>query len=138
MREQPIARILTKVLVPFILLFGLYVQVHGEISAGGGFQAGVILGAAIILYGLVFGTEAARKSVPPAFVYAGAAVGVLVYGGVGIVAQILGGDYLDYGVLASDFVGGQKLGITLVEGGVGLTVASVMIGVFYDFTGRRA
>lgn len=137
MNEQPIARILTKFLVPLILLFGLYVQVHGEASAGGGFQAGVILGAGVILYGLVFGLDAARRAVPAGFVYAGAGTGVLIYGGVGIAAQLLGGDYLDYGVLSGDFVAGQKLGITLVEAGVGLTVASVMIVVFYEFSGRR-
>lgn len=137
MNDQPIARILTKVLVPVILLFGLYVQVHGEASAGGGFQAGVILGAAVILYTLVFGLAAAQRALPHGVLYPGAALGVLIYGGVGIVAQLLGGNFLDYGVLAGDFVAGQKLGIILVEAGVGVTVASVMVILFYEFTGRR-
>jgi len=137
MSNQPIARILTKLLVPFILLFGLYVQVHGELSAGGGFQAGVILGAGIILYGLVFGLDAAKRAVPLGLLYPASALGVLIYGGVGIAAQLLGGDYLDYGALASDFVSGQKLGIILVEAGVGVTVSSVMVLFFYEFSGRR-
>lgn len=50
---------------------------------------------------------------------------------------MLGGAFLDYGVLDShDPVHGQHLGILLVELGVGITVASVMISIFYAFAGR--
>ena len=36
-------------MVPFILVFGAYVFLHGESSPGGGFQAGAIVAAAIVL-----------------------------------------------------------------------------------------
>ena len=55
MKQHTIPRIITKLIVPFILLFGLYVQFHGEISAGGGFQAGVIFASGFILYNVIFG-----------------------------------------------------------------------------------
>ncbi len=51
MRTLPILRVVTKLLIPYILLFGFYVQFHGDYGPGGGFQAGVILAAAVILYG---------------------------------------------------------------------------------------
>ena len=55
MRYDLILRVVAKLLIPFILLFALYVQFHGDFGPGGGFQAGVILAAAVIFYGLIFG-----------------------------------------------------------------------------------
>ena len=57
-------------------------------------------------------------------------------GGVGVAGIVLGGNYLDYSVLADDALTGQHLGITLIEFGVGLTVASAMITIFYVFAGQ--
>ena len=48
MNEYLILRVVVKVLIPFILLFALYVQAHGDYGPGGGFQAGVIFASAII------------------------------------------------------------------------------------------
>ena len=50
-----VLRIVAKLLIPLILLFALYVQFHGDFGPGGGFQGGVILGAAFILLALAFG-----------------------------------------------------------------------------------
>ena len=61
MKEHSILRVVSKLLIPYILLFALYVQFHGDYGPGGGFQAGVIFAAGIILYGLVFGLRAARR-----------------------------------------------------------------------------
>lgn len=137
MHEQHlILRIVTKMLIPFILLFALYVQFHGDFGPGGGFQAGVIFAAAIILYAMVFGLSTARRVVNEAFVKLLAAFGVLLYGGVGVVSLLRGGNFLDYNVLAADSVGGQHLGILLIELGVGFTVAAVMVIIFFNFAGR--
>ena len=132
-----ILRVVTKLLLPFILLFALYVQFHGDFGPGGGFQAGVIFAAAIILYAMVFGLQTARRVVNRTFVRLLAAVGVLLYGGVGIVSMLNGGNFLDYNVLAGDPVAGQHLGILLVELGVGFTVTSVMVIIFFNFSDRR-
>lgn len=137
MRHHLVLRVLTKILLPPILLFALYVQFHGEISPGGGFQAGVIAGAAIILYGLVFGLERTEQAVPPGFVRGLMALGVLVYAGTGLVSMARGGQFLDYDFLdPHDPVHGQHLGIMLIEIGVFLTVSSTMISIFYSFAGR--
>ncbi len=137
MHRHFILRVTTKLLMPFILLFALYVQFHGDFGPGGGFQAGVIFAAAFILYALVFGVENAKRVVPPKLVALGVAAGLLLYAGVGIASLFLGGNYLDYGVLAREPAVGQHLGILLIEFGVGLTVASVMVTVFFAFAGRR-
>lgn len=138
MHEQHlILRIVIKMLIPFILLFALYVQFHGDFGPGGGFQAGVIFAAAIILYAMLFGLSTARRVINQSLIQLLAAIGVLIYGSVGVVSILNGGNFLDYSVLSSDPVAGQHLGILLIELGVGCTVASVMIIIFFNFVGRR-
>ncbi|MBL4666845.1 MAG: Na(+)/H(+) antiporter subunit B [Sneathiella sp.] len=138
MHEQHlIVRIVTKMLIPFILLFALYVQFHGDYGPGGGFQAGVIFASAIILYVMLFGLDTARKVINQTFIQLIAATGVLLYGCVGIASLLNGGNFFDYNVLADDPIAGQHLGILLIEWGVGCTVASVMIIIFFNFAGRR-
>jgi multicomponent Na+:H+ antiporter subunit B len=136
MIRHVILRALSKLLIPLIMLFALYVQFHGDYGPGGGFQAGVIFGAAIILYALMFGLEQAKRVFPPRVLEFLVAFGLLLYGSVGIDTIFLGGNFLDYGVLAHDAVHGQHLGILLVELGVGITVAAVMATIFYQFAGR--
>ncbi len=136
MRHHIIVRISTRILVPFILLFALYVQFHGDFGPGGGFQAGVIFGAGCILYGLVFGVDALMGVAPMAVVRTIAAGGVLLYALVGVAGLLAGGNYLDYSVLGATPVAGQHLGITLIELGVGMTVAAVVVSLFYGFTNR--
>ncbi len=136
MRHHRVLRVIAKLLIPFILLFALYVQFHGDFGPGGGFQAGVIFGAAFILHALVFGLESTKRVAPPALVIRLMALGVVLYAGVGLVALPLGGNYLDYNVLAGEPAAGQHLGILLVELGVGITVAATMITFFFLFAGR--
>ena len=138
MKHHLVLRVVAKLLIPFILLFALYVQFHGDYGPGGGFQAGVIFGAGFILYALIFGVNTATRVVArPAPVRILVGLGVLLYGGVGVASLILGGNYLDYNVLAHDPVAGQHIGILLIEFGVGTTVAAVMVTIFFSFAGRR-
>jgi len=136
-RHHSIPRITSKLLIPYILVFALYVQFHGDFGPGGGFQAGVIFGAAIILFAIIFGLKEAKRVVPPRIAEIGTALGVLLYAGVGVASMLLGGQFLDYSVLAHDPVHGQHLGILLVELGVGITVTCVMITIFFQFAGRE-
>jgi multicomponent Na+:H+ antiporter subunit B len=135
--EQSVLRVVTKLLLPLILLFALYVQFHGDFGPGGGFQAGVIFATGIILYALVFGLDAARAVLPPAWTLRGMPLGVLLYGGTGVATMLLGGGFLDYDRLdPADAAHGQHLGILVVELGVGLAVASTLVTLFYCFAGR--
>jgi len=136
MKNDLVLRVVGKLLMPYILLFALYVQFHGDFGPGGGFQAGVIIAAALIFYGLIYGLPAARKAMPEPLVESMMAVGVLIYGGVGLAGLLLGGNYLDYFVLDPDPVHGQERGIFWVEVGVATTVSGVMLKVFYMFTDR--
>lgn len=80
-----------KLLIPFLLLYALYVQFHGELGPGGGFQAGVIVATAVILYGLIFGLAEAKRIVPPRLIEVLVPLGVVIYAGVGFVGLLAGG-----------------------------------------------
>lgn len=136
MRSNLILHVVAKFVIPLIILFALYVQFHGDFGPGGGFQAGVIFSAAIILYSLVFGLEAAEKIIPAVWLRILAAAGVLLYAGVGVASLLVGGNYLDYSPLASNPIAGQHIGILLVELGVGITVAAAMLIMFFAFASR--
>ena len=137
MRQKIILRVISKILIPYILLFAFYVQWHGDFGPGGGFQAGVIFAAGIILYGIIFGIRTLRNVLPASATRLFLTIGVLLYSGVGIAGIILGGNFLDYNVLAEEPAHGQHIGILLVEFGVGITVASAMITIFCAFAGRQ-
>ncbi len=133
MEHHLILRITAKLMLPVILVFALYVQFHGDFGPGGGFQAGVIFASAFILYGLVFGMESVTTVAPPVVVRSLAAIGVLIYAGVGVVSLLMGSNFLDYNLLGHEPTHGQHLGIFLVEFGVGVTVAASMISLFYAY-----
>lgn len=136
MKDYLVLRVIAKLMIPFMLLFALYVQFHGDFGPGGGFQAGVITAAAIIFYAIIFGLPAARAVVPDRLVETMVATGVLLYAGVGVAGLLLGGNYLDYFVLDGNPVHGQERGIFWVEIGVLITVAGVMLKIFYMFADR--
>ena len=156
----PIIRVITKILIPYILLFALYVQFHGDFGPGGGFQAGVIFASALILYGLVFGLPQVQRVAPPKAIEKLIALGLLLYAGTGFATLcfphtddhgVVHENFLDYDTLNHHFLtdvtigehtyhflpSGQHLGIFLVELGVGITVTAVMTMIFYAFVSRE-
>ncbi len=138
MKQHAILRIVSKMLIPLILLFALYVQFHADFGPGGGFQAGVIFASVIILYVMIFGLRATQKTISLAWLEFLSALGVLIFGSVGLLSLLFGENFLDYNMLSSDPVQAQHLGIFVVEIGVGITVAATIILIFMTFTGRMA
>ena len=136
MRLDAILRVAAKFVLPFILVFGLYVQFHGDFGPGGGFQAGVIIAAAIFLHAIIFGLGQTMRIVPPIVVEIMVPLGVLVFAGVGVAAMMTGANFLDYSQLAQDRIHGQEWGVFLVEVGVLITVSGTMIAIFYAVAGR--
>ena len=139
MKHHLILRVITKLLVGPIMLFAFYVQFHGDYSPGGGFQAGVIMAVGIIIYGIVFDMEHAKKVLPPWFVHKMLAFGVLLYTFTGGISFFRGQNFLDYSALnLHSPTHGQHYGILIIELGVGITVSGVMIAIFYAFASRTS
>jgi multicomponent Na+:H+ antiporter subunit B len=137
MKHNLILRVIAKYLFPVIALFAFYVQFHGDYGPGGGFQAGVILSVAFILYALVFGLDTAEQVLSPDVLRILASTGVLLYAGTGVVTMLFGGNFLDYDLLALNPIEGQHIGILLIELGVGITVSAIMLMIFFAFAGRE-
>lgn len=129
-QESLIVRTLSRLLIPFIQLFGLYVIAHGHSSPGGGFQGGVILGASFILLAISYGVEKVKERFSLKTLAIFTSVGVFIYGAVGFACLLLGENFLDYGVLP--VVEPRGMGMLGIEIGVGITVMAAMVSIFYD------
>lgn len=121
-----ILRLVSSFIFPFVCIFALYIQLNGEVSPGGGFQAGAIFASAVISMRMVR-AKAFQYLDDETLLAKATALGVLIYAITGIACMIFGGNYLDYDFLASKAITGQHIGIVIIELGVGLTVASTMM-----------
>ncbi len=60
-KNDKILQLSARILVPVIILYGIYVILNGHLSPGGGFSGGAIIGAGLILYVNAFGFEKAKR-----------------------------------------------------------------------------
>jgi multicomponent Na+:H+ antiporter subunit B len=131
-------RTLLGLLVAAMQLFAFYVLIHGHYSPGGGFQAGILLGASMILPRLALGRAPGPRALTPGGAGVLTAVGVLIFAGLGAIPMLLGRPMLDYSVLplAGDVAMRRSLAILLIEVGVTLAVAGAMLSIFYALSGK--
>lgn len=130
LREFNIIKIVLPFIVPYIILYAIYIQLNGEVSPGGGFQAGVIFATGVIAYDLVFGQEALKRRLSIKGLTICGILGVFIYAGTGAISLIRGDEFLNYSALLKNDIAGQHLGIFLIELGVGLTVSSIMCLIY--------
>lgn len=128
--QDTIVRTVSRLLVPFIQLFGLYVIMHGHTSPGGGFQGGVILASSFILLAIVDGMDEVHRRFSLTKLTVFTSTGVLLYAGLGVVCLLLGANYLDYGVLPGTEP--RSMGMLVIEIGVGITVMAAILSIFRD------
>lgn len=132
--HSPIILYGARFLSPYIMVFGFYVIFHGHYSPGGGFQGGTLLAASLLLIRIATGTDISNLQFKEYLATPYAALGVLIYFGTGLVAQLYGGFYLDYeqlpipGLEAADL---RYWGILIIEFGIGVTVMTVLV-LIYD------
>ncbi len=136
--DDIIIKTLSRLLIPFVQIYALYVIMHGHHSPGGGFQGGVILGASFILLIITHGLERTKRRMSETADTVFISLGLLVYAGIGMLCLILGGNYLDYGKLSKLLPVGvaeaRSLGILGIEIGVGIGVMAVMFSIFFDIS----
>jgi multicomponent Na+:H+ antiporter subunit B len=126
-------RTLLTPLLAALQLFAVYVLLHGHYSPGGGFVAGVLLAASLILPRLTAGTPTGRLTLSPRGAAVMAVIGIMIFAGTGIVPMFMGQPMLDYAVLplAAEVAYRRSLSILLIEIGVTLAVAGAMLSIFY-------
>ncbi len=128
---------ISRVMIPFIQLFSLYVIIHGTCEPGGGFQGGVVFGASIILYIIAFNLTDGRKRFPESVRTVLSSSGLYLYAGIGLLSILFSAgvaQYLNYGFvpLSGHFEENRALGMELVEIGIGLTVMAIVASIFFD------
>jgi len=129
----------SRILLPMIQLFGLYVIAHGHHSPGGGFQGGVILAAGLILISLAFGLPAGLKSMGASRSLALSGTGVMIYAATGLLCMVLGRNFLDYSALQAILpwtteVTARSFSILIVEIGVAITVTSALYAIYANLS----
>ena len=129
-QESIIIQTISRLLIPFVQLFGLYVIMHGHSSPGGGFQGGVILGASFILLGMAYGIDEVRHRFSLKNLTIFVSLGVFIYAGIGVLCLLLGQNFLNYGVLPIPLP--RYMGMFGIELGVGITVMAVMVSLYHD------
>lgn len=127
--KETMLQLMTRLILPLILLFAFYLQFHGEVSPGGGFQAGVMIASAYLLYCISYG-----KSIPVKRLKNIAVLGVLFYLFIGLIGLMHKTELFNYNSLARSNQLGQQLGIMLVELGVGVAVSATLLTIFVSLT----
>ncbi len=134
--EDVIIQTVSRILIPFMQVYGLYVLAHGHGSPGGGFQGGCIFASSFILMAIAYDLREAKRRLSERLNLYLCCLGVFLYAAVGWVCLFLGGSYLDYGVLnkilPTDKVMARYYGIAAIETGVQICVSAVMVSIFFD------
>ena len=130
-------RVLLAPLLAVLHLFGVYVLIHGHYGPGGGFVAGILVAAAMILPRLV-GWDPERLALSARGAAVMAVAGILLFAAIGAASLVVGRPPLDYAALplGSTAPGRRSMGILLIEIGVALAVAGSMLALFYALTGK--
>ena len=129
--DSVIVRSLGHLVIPIAQLFGVYVLVFGQYGPGGGFVGGVIIAASMIMAILIFGMDSEDSSAARKLLH-GDGVGLLIFGGVGGLCLIAGGQFLNYGTLpipGLDSASRHFTGILLTQIGVAADVAVTGVSI---------
>jgi multicomponent Na+:H+ antiporter subunit B len=134
--EDVVIKTVSRILVPFIQIYGLYVFVHGHGSPGGGFQGGCIMAASFILLAVAFNLRESKRRLKERTNAIFCALGVFIYVGTGYLSFLYSGNFLDYGQLSNLFptdpIKARYYGMAMIELGVQITVMAVMVSIFLD------
>lgn len=109
----------------YIVILGLYIQINGETSPGGGFQSGTIL-ASIIIARSFF-----KETIDTKYFLYLSIFGLLIYISAGILPLFGGFTFLDYKIFSSNYHTAQKIGIFIIELGIGISIFSSMSALYF-------
>ena len=127
-----------RLIVPVIQIFAFYVLAHGHVSPGGGFQGGVVMGASFILVALAWDLEVALARFSAEKCILVAALGIVLYGGIGFLSMLLGGEFLDYAELEKVLPVSREMAryhaMLGVEIGVGFTVTAIIFALYANLS----
>lgn len=131
-----IVQTVSRLMIPFIQLFGLYILMHAPVSPGGGFQGGVIVGTSMILMAVSFGLFKAERRAPDKIRTIMDSSGALLFAGMGFLGILAGGMFLAYGIIPLPMTPAEvsRLMIILVGVAIGIHIMALMPTLFFTMT----
>jgi multicomponent Na+:H+ antiporter subunit B len=130
-----IVKTITRMVVPIIQVYGIFIILYGHVSPGGGFSGGAMIGTSLILYTLVFGLKKGKKKFSHRVSEIAESGGILLFIGVGLIGMVAVGRFLTN--IEAGFPIGEP-GALLSAGmipilmiGIGIKVASTMVTLFH-------
>lgn len=129
---SPIGMTAVRLVVPLVFIFGVYLTVQGAVQPGGGFQGGIVMGAAFVLMTLIFG------HVPTAnWVDHRVLVWILVLG-IGLIFLLVGGRAIVGAVSTQSIYNLAPVYIVdAIEIGIGMSIGAVVIALVFAMALRR-
>lgn len=124
--QDYVSKVVFRYILPLILMYALYIVLHGHVSPGGGFAGGMVLGLGVLLYFLIFGLEWRGR-----LLYLPLDIAIVLIGlgsiieGVKFLLPKQPGPVGAPGELFSTGI------ISVVNLGIGLLVASTILSLFY-------
>ena len=111
-------------ILPFSLVFGIYIILFGTISPGGGFQGGVITASAVLLLYIGYGYSTASKAVKEDALRVSESIGAALYVILGLCGIVLGAVFCRNVFFANGSIGDLVSGgnITFMGWAVGFKV----------------
>ena len=133
-KKDPILQTVAKVLCPIIFIFGIYIILNGQLSPGGGFSGGSILGAGLILFVNAFGFKKTEKFFNEGVYKVAKITALCMYGLIGSYFYITGANgianHIPLGIPGAILSGGIILPIDIA---VGIEVACTMYAFYALF-----
>ena len=136
--EGLVVDVVSRLMVPVIQLYALYVIFHGHYSPGGGFQGGVILATSVVLMRLTLGVEESHRLFSPKLALGLLSAGISTFALIAAFPLLTGGLLLDYADLPLPGVQDamrRYYGILFVEIGIAVTVLGSLVTIYDALTG---
>lgn len=128
-----IVKTVARILFPIMVLFGIYVILHGHITPGGGFPGGVIIATGVALLLLAYGSEKAKEGLGELQAEVLESFGAIMLVGLGFIGIILVGHFLGEvpgaGVVGNLLSGGN---LPILNIGVGIKVGAGLVTIMYS------
>lgn len=131
--QDTILKEVSKMIIAFVQIFGLYIIFHGHLSPGGGFAGGTILGTSFILYRIVYSSQKAREKLSYKKLMAFMSGALIIYGLLKGYSFITGGSHMDLpqfplGEPGNILSGGYLLPLNIAVG----IIVSVTVYIFFS------
>ncbi|MEF8819893.1 MAG: MnhB domain-containing protein [Haloferacaceae archaeon] len=134
--DSPVVTTTVRLVAPFVMTFALFTLFHGTVSAGGGFQGGVVAAATVVMLAFGLGIRDTVAWLSDGRILALAVAAPLVFGAVALAGVVVGDAFLGFARLPIPKP--SVYATELIELGIGASVAAVVVVLFVNLAAPYA